>query len=156
MAAELLADCSKLDVSRPLYGKDALRKYNPQRFEMEMVDGIVLLDAERSVIVGFLEITNGAWWARGHFPDRPLFPGVLALEAAGQVCSFYFHRTHSNLRMGLGAVDTVKFRLPIEPPTTLFIAAKVLTTRNRFAKFQVQGIVKEQLAFESVFTGAAL
>ena len=44
----------------------------------------------------------------------------------------------------------------MEPPSTLFIAAKVLGIRQRFARFQLQGIVNEQIAFEAQFTGAAL
>jgi 3-hydroxyacyl-[acyl-carrier-protein] dehydratase len=156
MVAELLIDTARLDRSRPVYVKEEIRRRNPQRFEMEMLDGILLHDTEAGLIVGYLEVRRDAWWARGHFPDRPMLPGVLGLEAGGQLCTFYFHHSHPDTRMGLGCIDSVRFRRPIEPPTILYIVAKVLSVRQRFARFQLQGILDGQVAFEAQFTGAAL
>ncbi len=121
-----------------------------------MLDGVLLHDPEEKIIVGYYDVRADAWWARGHFPDRPLLPGVLALEAAGQLCSVYFHRSHPGTRMGLAGIDSVRFRKPIEPPCTLYLVARMAFTRARFAKFEMQGIIDGQLVFESVFTGAAI
>jgi len=156
MVAELLVDPRTLDPSKPLFGRDEIRRRNEQRFEMEMLDGILLNDHERGIVAGFLDVRRDAWWARGHFPDRPMLPGVLGLEAGGQLCSFAFKERHPDVRMGLGGIDHVRFRRPIEPPTILIVVAKVVAVRARFGKFEFQGIVDGQLAFEARFTGAAV
>ena len=86
MPAERLVDPRTLDPSRPLFGRDEIRSHNQQRFEMEMLDGILLHDEERRLIAGFYEVRADAWWARGHFPGRPMLPGVLSLEAGHPLC----------------------------------------------------------------------
>src|SRR5438874_12615378 len=79
----------QLDLSRVVADRDAIRKVNPQRFEMEQLDAIVLVDAARELIAGYKDARPDEFWVRGHMPDYPLMPGVLMLEAAAQICSYY-------------------------------------------------------------------
>jgi 3-hydroxyacyl-[acyl-carrier-protein] dehydratase len=156
MCPEPIFDPRDFDVSKPLYTREQIRAFNEQRFEMEMLDGVLLHDVDRQLIVGFLHLRKDDWWARGHFPNRPMLPGVLGLEAAGQLCSVYFHRVAKGLRMGLAKIDEVRFYVPMEPPGTLFLAGRLKSHKLRFASFEVQGILNGQVTFHSHFTGAAI
>lgn len=156
MCPELLADPSKFDISKPLMTRETIRDFNQQRFEMEMLDGVLAHDLERKIIVGFLHLRRDDWWAKGHFPNRPMLPGVLGLEAGGQLCSVYFHKAVRGKRMGLAKIDEVRFYQPMEPPGVLYLVGRMKFQKLHFAQFEVQGILNGQLTFHAHFTGAAL
>src|SRR3954451_22385999 len=92
MPPEPILDPTQIDVSRVLAGREELRKTNPQRYEMEQVDAVVLLDLENHVIVGYRDVRDDEFWVRGHMPGFPLFSGVLMCEAAAQMVAFYAAR----------------------------------------------------------------
>src|SRR5450432_789763 len=89
MPPELHLDPSTLDLSRVVVSREELRRSNPQRYEMEHLDGIVYLDRENHVVVGYKDVRPDEFWVRGHMPGYPLLPGVLMCEAAAQMCSYY-------------------------------------------------------------------
>src|SRR5438445_8860344 len=89
MPPEPILDPTQIDVSRVLADREELRKANPQRFEMEQLDAVVLLDLENHVIVGYRDVKGDEFWVRGHMPGFPLLPGVLMCESAAQLLSFY-------------------------------------------------------------------
>ena len=62
-----------------------IRRYNPQRYEMEFLTAIVMEDLQRQVIVGYLDTSPSDFWGRGHMPGMPLLPGVLMCEAAANL-----------------------------------------------------------------------
>src|SRR5271168_3394791 len=78
-----------LDLGKILADRDAIRRVNPQRFEMEQLTAIVYLDTEHHVIAGYKDVAADEFWVRGHMPDFPLLPGVLMCEAAAQLCAYY-------------------------------------------------------------------
>src|SRR5690349_5756796 len=82
-------DPSGLDFSRPVADREAIRKINPQRFEMEQIDAIVHIDRATHLLVGYKDVRADEFWTRGHMPDYPLLPGVLMCESAAQLCSYY-------------------------------------------------------------------
>src|SRR5688572_7653729 len=82
-------DPAAVDLSRVVADRDAIRRTNLHRFEMEMLDAVVLIDEEQHLMVGFRDIRADEFWVRGHFPGQPLFPGVLMCEAAAQLASYY-------------------------------------------------------------------
>src|SRR5260370_35731181 len=89
MPPELHFDPAKLDFGRVVADQDAIRRVIPQRFEMEQLTAIVLLEPEQQLIVGYKDVRPDEFWVRGHMPDYPLMPGVLMCEAAAQLCSYY-------------------------------------------------------------------
>src|SRR5882757_3946427 len=82
-------DPAALDLSRVLADRDAIRRINRHRFEMEMLDAVVFVDPSQHLIVGYRDIRPDEFWVRGHFPEQPLFPGVLMCEAGAQLGSYY-------------------------------------------------------------------
>ena len=79
-----LFDMTGIDLDRVLYDREAIRACNPQRGDMEMLDAIVHAKPESGQIIGYKDIRPDEFWVQGHIPGRPLFPGVLMIEAAAQ------------------------------------------------------------------------
>ncbi|TWT44042.1 3-hydroxyacyl-[acyl-carrier-protein] dehydratase FabZ [Phycisphaerae bacterium RAS1] len=127
---------------------------NPQRFELQLLDAVVLLDDERGVFAGYHDLSPDAWWARGHIPGRPLFPGVLMIESAAQLAGFAYQRRFKSGRfLGFAGVDSVKFRDTIVPPARFVVVGKALEHKTRRTITQAQGFVGTTMVFEAVITG---
>src|SRR5438309_12121878 len=89
MPPELHFDLARVNFDHVLADRDAIRKVNPQRFEMEQLDGIVYIDAAQHLIVGYKDVRHDEFWVPGHMPAYSLLPGVLMCEAAAQLCGYY-------------------------------------------------------------------
>ena len=154
MPPPLLFDLSGIDLNRLVADKDEIRKINPQRYEFEQLDGIVHYDSQQRIILGLREVKADEWWIRGHLPGRPLFPGVLMIEAAAQLACFLTRKLLSDPRfIGFGGVDKVKFREVVVPPARLYILAKGIDVRPRRTVCDVQELVDGRLVFEGQVTG---
>ncbi|MEW6742296.1 MAG: hypothetical protein AB1486_06020 [Planctomycetota bacterium] len=161
MSGELIVDLKKLDLSRVLYGKEAIREVCPQRGRLEMLDGILHYDEGQGVIVGFKDIHADDWWVPDHIPGRPIFPGVLMIECCAQLCSFDFikrnpHIDHTKFFIGYGGLDKVRFRAAVPPGRRFIMVGKVRRIRSRTFTYLAQGFVGETLAFETQIVGVAM
>jgi len=103
------------------------------------------------------------WWAKDHIPGRPIFPGVLMVEASAQLGSFDFFRRHPELAVDFIAftgIDGTRFRATVEPPCRLWFVGKASKSRVSGSKvifsYEVQGLVDGKLVFESEVTGMQL
>jgi 3-hydroxyacyl-[acyl-carrier-protein] dehydratase len=154
MPPQHVVDLSQIDPGKILIDKEGIRKLNPQRFEMEHLDAILHIDTEQGVAVGIKEVRPDEFWVRGHIPGRPLLPGVIMIEAAAQLASFY---TKYALKyegfFGFGGVDEVKFRGTVVPPAKLILAGKALEVRPRRSVCYVQGFMDDKMVFEAKITG---
>ena len=154
MAPPLLVDLSKIDLTKVVMTIDEIRQFNPHRFEMEQLSGVIHLDPAAGQIVAFKDTGPDEFWVRGHIPGRPLMPGVIMIEAAAQMCSLYFKKVQQDPRfLGFGGVDGVKFRGQVAPGDRLILLGQVVEIRNRRAVFDTQGVVGDRLAFEARITG---
>jgi 3-hydroxyacyl-[acyl-carrier-protein] dehydratase len=111
-------ELSTLNYDRPLFGIDEIRALNPHRHEFEMLTGVVYLDPSRHVIVGFKDARADDFWARGHMPGFPLFPGVLMCEAGAQLCGFYYGHQKVGVPgalLGLATIEEARFLRPVRP-----------------------------------------
>ena len=88
----LLADLAQIDFDRPIATIEEIRRYNPQRFEMEQLTAIVFEDREENVCVAYKDLSENEFWVRGHMPGMPLMPGVIMLEAVAQMCSYFVQK----------------------------------------------------------------
>jgi 3-hydroxyacyl-[acyl-carrier-protein] dehydratase len=155
MGQEFLVDLSKIDVERVVVDLEGIRRCIPQRHEMEQLDAIVRFDPTERLIVGYKDVRSDEFWVRGHIPGRPLFPGVLMLEAAAQLSSVYIGLAleKKDLFIGFGAADRVKFRGTVAPGDRFLLIGKCQALRTRAAVFDVQGFVGGKLVFEARVTG---
>jgi 3-hydroxyacyl-[acyl-carrier-protein] dehydratase len=154
MPPQIFADLSAYDFSRPQFSIEEVRKYVPQRYEMEMLSAVVAFEPDKKIAVGCKTVSGDEFWVRGHIPGRPLLPGVLMIEAAAQLSTFYYKfATRDDRFLGFGALDGVKFRAQVLPGDRLDIIVLNTDLRPRCAVFQAQGVVAGRLVFEGVITG---
>ncbi len=154
MPPKLFVDLEKVDMDKVIAGPEEIRKYNPQRYEFEQLEAIVLFDADAETAVGYKDLRDDEFWVRGHIPGRPLFPGVLMCESAAQICSYYFKKyTDTDKFLGFGGLDNVKFRGQVKPGDRFIVIAKKLEIGRRRAVFDCQGVVNGKLVFQGTVTG---
>lgn len=153
---DIIVDPSEYDLERVVADIEEIRKYNPQRFEMEQLTAIVFDDLERGVCVGYKDVTEDEFWVRGHMPGMPLMPGVVMCEAAAQLCSYHTQR-HNLLKaelVGFGGLDEVRFRGTVVPGDRLVIAAEKLQARpGAMIRCRFQLFVRENLVCQGQMRG---
>ena len=157
MPASPLFDVADLDLSQVQISREQLYEVLPQRHEFMMLDGILHFDAEARRVVAFKDIRADDWWARAHLPGRPLFPGVLMIEAAAQMAAYCSHVLLATDRfLGFTGVDNVKFRGTVEPPCRLLLLGDAASVRPRRVICHAQGLVDDKMVFEGTITGMPL
>ncbi|MCH8327693.1 MAG: bifunctional UDP-3-O-[3-hydroxymyristoyl] N-acetylglucosamine deacetylase/3-hydroxyacyl-ACP dehydratase [Candidatus Marinimicrobia bacterium] len=103
----------------------------PHRYPFLMLDRVVDFEGDNKC-TGIKQVTVNEPYFQGHFPDHPIMPGVLQLEAMAQVSSILLLRQEGNQgKIGyFMSADKVKFRKPVFPGDTLFIEAEILKIRG--------------------------
>lgn len=154
MAPALLFDISDIDCEKVQHDAQGIEAVNPHRGCMRLLDGIVHCADDYRRLVAFKDVRNDEFWCEGHIPGRPIFPGVLQLEAAAQLSSFScLKRLKPGQFMGFTGVDDVKFRGQVVPGDRLVILCQEIEFRPRRMISLTQGLVNGNLVFEAKITG---
>lgn len=154
----LILDHSEYDLNNVIADIDEIRSFNPQRHEMEQLTAIVFEDHDLGICVGYKDLTENEFWARGHMPGLPLMPGVIMCESAAQL-SAYFARKHRVLDaelVGFGGLEDVRFRGIVRPGDRFVIMAKKLASRHNMIKCDFQGFVREECVVTGQLKGIVL
>lgn len=133
--------------------------YLPHRYPFLMVDRIVEIDGDNSAI-GIKNVTVNEPHFQGHFPTRPVMPGVLILEAmaqtAGAICIAAANGVRPPGVVYLTSIDAAKFRRPVVPGDTLRIHVAKMRQRMNLWKFraeaQVDGLVVAEAVVSAVMS----
>jgi len=151
-------DLKLFNFDNPLIGLEAIRAVNPQRYEFEMLSGIVHVDTDRHIVVGFKDLTQDEFWIKGHVPGLPMLPGVLMCEAAAQLCGYYIATYVAGIgaMIGLAGIDEARFHRPVKPGKRLVMVGTGIKIHRRLTKFRVVGTVESEKAFEVVVAGLSL
>jgi len=127
----------------------------PHRYPMLLVDRVETLVPDQS-IVAIKAVTINEGFFEGHFPGRPIMPGVLIVEALAQAAGVL--AVESLGLAGTGklvyfmAIDEAKFRAPVEPGVLLRLEVDFVQKRSKVCKFAGRALIGDKLAAEANFT----
>src|SRR5215212_9194770 len=158
MPPELILDPEKIDLSRVVATREQLREYNPQRFDMEQLDGIVFVDRDQHLIIGYKDVRDDEFWARGPMPGWPLLPGVLMCEASAQMVGYYVTLIGLKVKdyIAFGGMENVRFRGVVRPGDRLVLVGRGVRVHRRQTIFNVQGFVGKTMVFQGDIIGIQL
>ena len=142
---------SQFDVSKTVLDVEGIKKILPHRPPMLMVDRVIELSPER--VVGLKNVTINEDLFRGHFPDQPIFPGVLQVEAMAQVGGVLVlsqYEDPENYLTYFMKIDNVKFRKMVVPGDTVVFEVTYLSPfRRGVAHMKGQAFVNGELVTEA-------
>ena len=154
MAPPLLFDITKIDLDQVQVDTEGIEKVNPHRGDMRMLDAIIHFDRESGTVLAYKDARQNEFWVPGHIPGRPLFPGVLMIEAGAQLASWLIHQVFDDYPfLGFVGCDEVKFRGQVVPGNRLYLLGISTSLKRRRSICSLQGVVNGNLVFEAKITG---
>ncbi|MBT4483100.1 MAG: bifunctional UDP-3-O-[3-hydroxymyristoyl] N-acetylglucosamine deacetylase/3-hydroxyacyl-ACP dehydratase [Candidatus Latescibacteria bacterium] len=134
-----------------LFDIDAIRKIMPHRYPFLLIDRIIDLVPGKKV-VGIKNVTINEPFFQGHFPDRPVMPGVLLLEAMAQVGGILMLdaeiKTEDKLIFFTG-INKAKFRKPVEPGDQVRFELEIVRRRQSYYSMAGKGYVSDDIVVEA-------
>lgn len=141
------ADTRKSSV---VFGIKEISRILPHRYPFLLVDKIIYLNLEENVIIGVKSVTMNERFFQGHFPDAPIMPGVLVLEAMAQTGGILIHQKgHFEKTAVLMSLNNAKFRRPVVPGDSLHLHASGVLLSSKGGKVQAKATVNDQLVAEA-------
>ncbi len=122
----------------------------PHRYPFLLVDRIIEIAGDE--IVGIKNVTANEPFFEGHFPDRPIMPGVLIIEAMAQtggILAYTIAPQYKGRSILFIGIDKVRFRRQVVPGDQLILKLKVLKQRGGLFKMKAEAFVDDQLATEA-------
>lgn len=155
--ARFLFDLDGIDLSKKLIDAEGLRKWNPHRGDMALLDGLVWQADDHSRGIGVKHVREDEFWVPGHFPSQPMFPGVLQVETGAQLACYLFNvRQPAPVIAAFLRIEEAAFRAMVKPGDDLYVLCQDTKRGRRRFICDIQGIVDNKLAFEARITGMAL
>ena len=127
----------------------------PHRYPMLLVDRVERLERDVS-ITAIKAVSMNEGFFQGHFPGRPIMPGVLIVEALAQAAGILAVESlglaNSGKLVYFMAIEGAKFRNPVEPGCLLRLEVEFLQKRSRVCKFAGRAMLDGEIATECEFT----
>lgn len=133
----------------------AIRRIIPHRYPILLVDRIIELEPGKRA-VGLKNVTTNEWFFEGHFPDNPIMPGVLIIEALAQTAAIAaLSADEFKGKLGLFAgIDGVRFRRQVVPGDQLRLEVEMDRLRRGIGRASAKATVEGETAAEGRLTFA--
>ena len=133
-------------------------KQLPHRYPFLLVDRVLTIEKGKS-IRALKNVTINEPFFQGHFPHRPVMPGVLMLEALAQAAALLAFDAmgtspSDDMVYYFAGIDGARFKRPVEPGDQLFLDVELLRMKAGIFKFKARALVGDELAVEAELTCA--
>ena len=129
-----------------------IQKMLPHRYPFLFVDRVLEVEPGKR-IVGIKNVSMDEPFFQGHFPSRPIMPGVLIVEAMAQVSGVLVYKTSEtdDKVVYFMSVEKAKFRKPVVPGDQLRLEVEALQSRGKVWKFKGRALVDDKVVCEAEF-----
>ena len=139
-----------------ILNKNQIENLIPHRKPMLLVDELYDIKKLDSAI-GVVNVKKDSFFVQGHFPDNPVMPGVLIVEAFGQsAAALTAHgldkSTYENKLVFLMGVEKARFRNPVIPDCKLLLKIKAIRSHGRVWKYQGEAFVNEKKMADAIWS----
>ena len=137
------------------FGKDVIESILPHRDPFLLLDEVTELEPGQRVVAR-RAVRSGDWWFPGHFPERPVMPGVLIVEAmaqAGAVAVLVEEENRGKIAFFAG-IDDCRFKRVVEPGDVLTLTCEIDTVRGPIGRGKATAHVGGELAARGTLTFA--
>ena len=149
-----LFDISGIDLNKRLKDRKQLEGLLPHRGHMALLDAVVWQADDCKQGIALKHVRSDEFWVQGHFPGRPLLPGVLQVEAAAQLAALLYNaRMPEPLTPAFTRIENCVFRSMVQPGDDLFLLCKEVKWSRRGFTCDVQGVCAGKVTFEAQVQG---
>tara|TARA_A100000164_G_scaffold291247_1_gene264667 strand:- start:849 stop:1295 length:447 start_codon:yes stop_codon:yes gene_type:complete len=136
--------------------KNQIKKLLPHREPMLLIEE--LYDIKKlSLATGVVQVKKDSFFVQGHFPDQPVMPGVLIVEAFGQTAAALTahgidKETYANKLVFLMSVEKARFRSPVMPDCKLLLKIEAIRSHGKVWKYKGEAYVNEMKMADAIWS----
>ncbi|MGC8804649.1 MAG: 3-hydroxyacyl-ACP dehydratase FabZ, partial [Candidatus Ratteibacteria bacterium] len=151
VSAVYVSSSTGIEKRKPVLEIDDIEKIIPHRFPFLLVDRIIELEEDRRII-GIKNVSMNEWFFQGHFPGRPVMPGVLIVEAIAQAAGVLMlsKKENQGKLAFFTSIEQAKFRRAVRPGDQLVMKVEVSKLKSRFGQVQGKAYVDDKVVCEAI------
>lgn len=156
-AERALFDLAGIDLTSTFADGEGIERVIPHRGDMRLLDRVIWMSDNHQLAVGVREVRSGEFWESGHFPQKPMFPGVLMVESGAQLAAYVWNKQKPEPQIAAFLrIDRCAFRRGVVPGEDLLLLCREIKMGKRRFVTQLQGMVGDEVAFEAQITGMSM